>query len=114
MFLGKKAQSTAEYALVLGLVIAVVAGGLQVALKGGIRQKNKQALNYLLDAGSDQLTTGDQAEALFSQESRKTTVLANAFVDEAIMEKGGKEKKYQKQSTQSESTSVELIDEATQ
>jgi hypothetical protein len=115
MFLRKKAQSTAEYAITLGLVIAVAAGVLQVALKGGMRQKNKQAMNYMLDAGSNLLTTADQGEKIYSQEARSTTIKSGTdFVDTIVMNKGGAEKKYQQQKTKSESTSVELIDEVTQ
>ena len=53
MFLTKKAQSTAEYAIIIGLVVAVAAGVLSVAVKGGIRHQNKRAMNVLLDAGSN-------------------------------------------------------------
>lgn len=114
MFLRKRAQSTAEYAITLGLVVAVAAGVLQIALKGGIRQKNKQALNYLVSSGdtvAEFSGVADQSEKLFSQESRETVVLANGYVDESIMEQGGAVKDIQKQSKTSESTSVELIDE---
>lgn len=112
MLLRKKAQSTAEYAITIGLVVAVVAGVLQVALKGGIRQKNKQALNYLIDAGSSvtAFNTTDGAEALYSQDYRKTTIDEADFVDQTVMQKGGAEKRYQKQSTASESVSLEMID----
>ncbi len=114
MFLRKKGQSTAEYAITLGLVVAVAAGVLQIALKGGIRQKNKQALNYLITSGDtvgEFAGVADQSEQLVTQESRETTVLANGYVDESIMEQGGASKEIQKQSKTSESTSVELIDE---
>jgi Flp pilus assembly pilin Flp len=111
MFLKKKAQSTAEYAVVLALVAAVAAGILQVALKGGIRQKHKQAMNYLLDAGSATLTTADQDVPLFSQEYRETIVKGGeAFKDKSVLKKGGVDKKYQKQTTTTEAVSVETID----
>jgi hypothetical protein len=115
MFL-RKGQSTAEYAIVIGLVVAVAAGILGVTLKGGMRQKQKQALNYLLDAGStvtEFSNVGDQDELLFSQEARQTTVKGGTdFADTTVMKKGGAEKKYQKQTTESVSTSIETIDEA--
>lgn len=114
MFLRKKAQSTAEYAITLGLVVAIAAGVLGVALKGGIRQKNKQALNYLITSGDSESAfsgVADQSEKLFTQEARDTTVLASGYIDETILEKGGAEDKIQQQMRQSTSTSVELIDE---
>ena len=112
MFLKKKAQSTAEYAIIIGLVIAVAAGVLQVALKSGIRQKNKQAMEYLLTAGDDAglPTTSDATASTFSQDYRETKVLKDAYVDEAVLEKGGAEKKYQKQKSETESVNIETID----
>lgn len=112
MFLTKKGQSTAEYAIVFALVVAVAAGVLQVALKGGIRQKNKQALNYLLTAGDTTTafnSTADQSVDLFSQDWRQTTIDTSGFKDERVMLKGGAEKRIQNQTTASESVSVELI-----
>ncbi len=46
--LGRKGQSTAEYAILIGLVAAIAAGFLSVSLKGAVRSKNEQATNYLL------------------------------------------------------------------
>jgi len=94
MFLKKKGQSTAEYAIVIGLVVAVAAGILQIALKGGIRQKNSQAMNFMLGAGnnvSEFTNAGDVAPAMFSQDYRQTQVLGGDqnYVDESIMQKGG-------------------------
>lgn len=110
MFIRKKAQSTAEYAIMLALVAALAAGVLQVSLKGGIRQKQKQALNYLLDAGSANLTTPAQNVSLFSQEYRETTVKGGTdFVDSSVMKKGGLEKRLQKQVTDTTSVSIETI-----
>ena len=113
MFLKKKGQSTAEYAIVIGLVVAVAAGILQIALKGGIRQKNSQAMNYMLGAGNDNAAlTGatDVAPAMFSQDYRQTTVKGGAdYVDESVLQKGGSEKKYQKQSTTTTAVSVETL-----
>lgn len=116
MFLNKRGQSTAEYAIVIGLVVAVAAGALQVALKGGIRQKNKQALNFLISAGDDVTTfnnVSDEDVSVFSQDYRSTKILSGTgYVDKSVLFKGGAEKKYQKQSTESTSVSVELIDQA--
>lgn len=113
MFLKRKAQSTAEYAITIGLVVAIAAGVLQVALKGGIRQKNKQALNYLVDAGNDvsEFSSADDADIeLYSQEHRTTTIKSDDYADESVLLQGGAEKRYQKQSTESESVTVETID----
>lgn len=113
MFLKKKAQSTAEYAIIIGLVIAVAAGVLQVALKSGIRQKNKQAMNYLLNAGLDTdeyASAPDNTAGTYSQDYRQTTIDRAAYVDEALLEKGGAEKKLQRQKAATESVSIETID----
>lgn len=119
MLIKKKGQSTAEYAIVIGLVIAVAAGILQVALKGGIRQKNKQALDYMLSAGttgdgSSEFTSAESTDvSLYSQDYRQTTVKGGGdYVDESVLKKGGSEEKYQKQKTETTSVSVETINAA--
>jgi hypothetical protein len=116
MFLRKKGQSTAEYAIVIGLVIAVAAGILQVALKGGIRQKNKKAVDFLVGAGNDvaAFTNAASTDAqLYTQEVRDTTVKGGAdYVDESVMLKGGGEERRQKQVTQTTAVSVETINAA--
>ncbi len=110
MLLRKKAQSTAEYAILLALVAAVAGGILQVSLKSGMRQKNKEAGNYLMQAGSDELGQyQDQDAALYSQEYRKTTVDSGAFKNESVMKKGGGTESLQKQKTATTSVSVETI-----
>jgi hypothetical protein len=117
MLIKRKGQSTAEYAIVIGLVIAVAAGILQVALKGGIRQKNKQALDYMLSAGtsgegSSEFTNATSSDVnLYSQDYRQTTVKGgDEYADESVMKKGGSEEKYQKQTTQTTAVSIETID----
>ncbi len=113
MFLKKKAQSTAEYAIAFGLIIAVAAGVLQVALKGGIRQKNKQAMNLLLGAGSDVAefqNATDQAELLFSEDYRSSTINKDSYVSEEIMDKGGAVKSRQNQEINSTTVGIEKID----
>jgi len=112
MLLGKKAQSTAEYAILIGVVIAVAAGVLQVALKGGVRQKNKQALNYLLSAGNTETAfnaTTDTGVALYSQEFSKTTVDAADYKDATLLKKGGAVESIQQQKTATTSVSLETI-----
>ncbi len=114
MFLRNKGQSTAEYAIVIGLIIAVAAGILGIALKGGIRQRSKQATDYLLGAGSASLQSqieGNPDATIFSQEYSQTKVLGgDEYADESVLEKGGSEKRYQKQATNTTSVSVETIE----
>ncbi len=111
MFLQRKAQSTAEYAITLGLVIALAAGVLQVALKGGIRQKHRQALNVLIEAGNAEgLPTTDSTAYTFTQENRDTKVLGGAdYEDTTVMIKGGSEKKKQLQTTETRAVSIETL-----
>lgn len=121
MFLSRKAQSTAEYAITLGLVVAVAAGFLSVALKGGIRDKSTQAVNFLSSSGSsqaigedgktlDQYLTSGSDQSLYTQDLRKTTVDKGTFVDKSILHKGGKEDKEQVQKTSTSAVSIETLD----
>ena len=119
MFLRKSGQSTAEYAIALGLVIAVAAGVTQVLLKGAIKDKQKQALSILADAGKDTPEANFGAGALnntavYNQEMRKTVVDSKAFVDESVLEKGGSEKHKQVQGTSTGVVSVETINASAQ
>lgn len=119
MLLKVKGQSTAEYAILIALVAAVAAGFLSVSLKGAIRNKNQQASDYLMKAGVDDRTTNlligygaDNVVPLYTQEVSKTTLRGNAdeYKNVSVLEKGGSEKKYQKQTTESEAVSVETLD----
>ncbi len=112
----KTGQSTAEYAIIFGLVIALAAGVAKVALEGGMKKKQSQALKFLDDAGAGAELGAEISykDNLFSQEYRKTTVKGgDAFVDKSVMDKGGSEKKISKQTTETASTSVELLDKIT-
>ena len=53
MVFHKKGQSVSEYAIILGLVVAVAAGVTQVLLKGALRDKQTKAISFLAKAGSD-------------------------------------------------------------
>lgn len=121
MFLNKRAQSTAEYAIALGLVVAVAAGVLQVALKKGIVQKQAQALDILANTGTNStytdslgkavkfdstLTSGDLG--LYSQDWRQTDVSENT--NKSTLYKGGKEERYGKQTSSSSGVSVETLE----
>lgn len=114
MFLRKKGQSTAEYAIAIGLVIAVAAGVLQIALKGGIRQKNKQALDILLNAGNaesaDFAASGGGSVSLYTQDYRETTIDQPTFVDRTVLKKGGAEERHQKQQIDTTAISVETME----
>lgn len=115
MFIHKKGQSLSEYAITLGLVVAVVAGILSTTVKGGMRHKQQQAMKYLIDAGNDDLPSYDDAFAtdipLYSEEYRKTDVLGGSnFVDESVLKKGGLENKFQKQTTATTAVSIEKLD----
>jgi hypothetical protein len=116
MFLNAKGQSTAEYAIVIGLVVAVAAGILQIALKGGMAQKNKQAVNYMLKAGNDNAVFNgegaDEDVKLYTQELSKTQVDAATYEDKKIMEKGGLERAKQVQETETNAVTIETIKEA--
>lgn len=114
MFLRKKGQSTAEYAIAIALVIAVAAGVLQVALKGGIRQKNKQALDILLNAGNTEsnefAASGKGPISLYTQDYRQTTIDQPSFVDRSVLKKGGAEERHQKQEIDTTAVSVETME----
>jgi hypothetical protein len=115
MFLRKKGQSTAEYAIIFALVIAVAAGVLQVALKGGIRQKNKQAIDYMLNADNGKIVSqtpdAEAGVSLFSEDWRKTSIAAgDKYKDERVMQKGGREKKVQVQETTTDAVSIEKVE----
>ena len=112
-----KGQSTAEYAIAIGLVIAVAAGVLQVALKKGITQKQAQALNILSLAGQSAGSSGADtflgnetagALGLYQQDWRQTQVSANE--QESVLQKGGSEKRYQTQTSSTSAVSIETLD----
>jgi len=120
MLLRKRAQSTAEYAITIGIVVAVVAGIMQVALKGGMRKKSAEATQLLTNAGTTVTPNSDVFEGALSKmdssvddfrvydsEARSTTVDAANYVDRKITHKGGGQTSMQQQSTASTSLSVE-------
>ena len=115
MLLRKKAQSTAEYAIIIALVIAVAAGVLQVALKNAVRQKHQQAVTYMINAGNATLApaiaaggTGVGTQYL-SQEFSQTKVDSGTYVDTASLSKGGSENRTQSQTTNTTTVNVERV-----
>jgi len=117
MLLKNKAQSTAEYAILIGVVAAIAAGFLSVALKGGVRAKNQQAMNVLMDAGGNVTewatagTTTNISVPLYTQEQTVTKVQAAGFKDKAVMYKGGKIEKESQQQTATNTVSIETLDD---
>jgi len=129
MLLRKKAQSTAEYAITIGIVVAVVAGVMSVALKGGMRKKSAEATGVLTGAGKavgagivldPDLVTGMNSTIsstntlpdaddfrVYESEARKTSVVAADYVDRKIVHKGGGESAMQQQTTDTTSLSVD-------
>ena len=109
MFLSKKAQSTAEYAITIGIVVAVVAGVMSVALKGGMRNKTTQSTDFLKNTGTKLLpgstdtsiagalgvtpdtaldaATSEANFTVYEGDARHTTV--NKQDSESILKKGG-------------------------
>ena len=109
MLLSKKAQSTAEYAITIGIVVAVVAGVMSVALKGGMRQKATQSTDFLKNTGTTLLagstdsnitgamgitegsvlnaTASDANFTVYEGDARHTQVTRQD--SESIMKKGG-------------------------
>jgi uncharacterized protein (UPF0333 family) len=64
----RKGQSTAEYAIVIGLVIAA-AVAMQVYIKRGVQGKIKGAVDYKPNA----MFTGDQYEPNYSESNMNVT-----------------------------------------
>ncbi len=111
----KKGQSTAEYAILIGLVAAVAAGFLSVSLKGAMRSKNEQANNYLLQAGDEHglntYTSGGANIPLYTQEVSQTVLKGGeAYKNVNVLKRGGSEEKTSLQTTQTTAVSVETLD----
>jgi len=111
MILSKKAQSTAEYAILLALVVALAAGILQIFLKSGMRAKGQQGLNFLMNAGSTELGVATAVNAdLYTQEYSDTKVAGGTdYVDKTLQRQGGTVESYQKQKTSTSSVTIESL-----
>ena len=121
----RKAQSTAEYAITLGLIIAVVTGVLGAALKAGMRKKGAQTVDLLKDAatgddsgdralaeGLDTNTTGIHLAgggniSIYNQQYRNTQITGSDST--SVMHRGGGEEKIQNQTSSTSSVEVETL-----
>jgi hypothetical protein len=121
----RKAQSTAEYAITLGLIIAVVTGVLGAALKAGMRKKGAQTVDLLKDAATGD-DSGDRALAegldtntngihlagggnisIYNQQYRNTQITGSDST--SVMHRGGGEEKIQNQTSSTSSVEVETL-----
>ncbi len=109
MFLRKRGQSTAEYAIVIGLVIAIAAGITQVVLKRGIAKKTDQVVDYFVKMNDTELGgTAATDIPIYSQEYRKTDI--TAMSDVSTLKQGAGEEKTQSQTTTTNAYTAETID----
>ena len=118
MMFNKKGQSVSEYAIILGLVIAVAAGVTQILLKGAIREKQTKAI-VLIDKAGGGAGTNDFVNAtalnlsstkIYDQELRQTVINSSAFVDSKILHKGGAEERKLLQNQTTPSSAVVTIE----
>ena len=121
MLLRRKAQSTAEYAITIGIVVAVVAGIMQVALKGGMRKKSMQAGSFLESAGTSSsgldstftsalnASATDDSLHIYESEARRTNIGSQNSTQ--VMQKGGAMQSASDSSSNSTSLTVEKFEE---
>ena len=78
-------QSTAEYAIVLGVVITALVG-MQLYIKRGLNAKVKNVTDHL----TTQIGSGDQTlKGAFSETARNKATVSN-FLADRILETAGK------------------------
>lgn len=107
----RKGQSVSEYAIVLGLIIAIAAGVSQILLKGALRDKQQRAVSYLNNAGSA-ILPATSTPVLYNQEIRQTKIKSgDTFLDQTVMKKGGGEEKIQLQEQETASSSIETLNQ---
>ncbi|MDO8661642.1 MAG: hypothetical protein Q7K98_00255 [Candidatus Omnitrophota bacterium] len=73
--INKKGQSTAEYAIVIGLVVAAIVA-MQIYVKRGLQGKVKDAVDYK-DAGDTVTGTTTQYEPYYSSSTMTSTRAAS-------------------------------------
>ena len=105
----RRGQATAEYAILVGVVIALAAGVLGLILKGEMSYKQRQGANILHTAGQSSLGSASGL-VYYTQEARNTTVDAKTYRDVAVMRKGGYEEKLLQQRSNTTSITVEMRD----
>lgn len=115
---GIKGQSTAEYGVLFGVIIAIAAGALTVSLKNAIQSKHDKSLEFMLGAGTttleDALEGGEGHEAALAifatgEEVRQTTTDNTTYRDERVRHKGGAEQAIQLQDTATDSVAINKI-----
>lgn len=116
MMFNRKGQSVSEYAIILGLVIAVAAGVTQILLKGALRDKQSKAVSLINNAGMDSLefknATALKAAntTIYNQEVRQTVINATSFTDTKVLHKGGAEERKLLQNQTTPSSAIETIE----
>jgi len=102
-----KGQSTAEYAILIGLVVAVAAA-LGGVLRAGIAGQHGQALNVLYNAGNgtELTSTPVQSGVTFEQQARVSEVDKDSYKNVEIMKKGGAIERLQRQKVATEEITV--------
>jgi len=78
----KKAQSTAEYVVVLGLIVAAVVA-MQTYIKRGFQSRIKDAVDYVDNAGQSNVVTfsGNQYEPYYLSSDFDSTRTASGTED---------------------------------
>ncbi|MBL7130227.1 MAG: hypothetical protein ISS45_02275 [Candidatus Omnitrophica bacterium] len=114
MLFYKKGQSTVEYSIAFATVVALAAGVLAVAFKGGAKAQEEKALYFLADAGSaysEFYSPTSTDKKMYGQEWAKTTVDAADFTDKTTMRQGGSIVSQQIQTSETQRVVVETLDE---
>ncbi|MFC1594074.1 hypothetical protein ACFL38_01980 [Candidatus Omnitrophota bacterium] len=118
MFKNKRAQSMAEYGILFAAIIAIAAGALSIALKGGIQQKERDAMTLLLGAGNTELEAeigalGAIPEVdMLSEDVRQSTTLAAGYQDRTVMLQGGATQSINEATTSTTAVSTVAIGQA--
>ena len=73
IYLNKKGQSTAEYVIILGLVVGAVVA-MQVFVKRGLNGRIRDAVNHVDNGGAGNIFTGEQYEPDYLAGSNFNTV----------------------------------------
>ncbi len=110
MAIKRKAQSTAEYAIVIALVVSVSAGVMSTALRGGMRQNQDQALSYMIQQGDlSAHVAGDVDRELYTQTFQDTTIDSGSFVDRSVLRRGGSREAQRSSTADTRSIEVETL-----